>query len=724
MRLESSTDYPESHYLCAPTAESTNMVLLPVDYDHHRQPVIESADLSRGISLICPSHPIQVMTTTTSPITFQRKRTSKTKLLELYHNLLRPRLIEEKMLILLRQGRISKWFSGIGQEAISVGCTTALLEDEVIFPMHRNLGVFTTRNVPLERLFGQWQGKMTGFTQGRDRSFHFGTMDYNIVGMISHLGPQLSLAGGVGLAHKLSREGRVALAFTGEGGTSEGEFHEALNVAAVWKLPVIFVIENNGYGLSTPTSEQYACEHLVDRAKGYGMRGVRIDGNNVLEVYRTIDKLARQIRKNPEPVLVEMDTFRRRGHEEASGTKYVPDDLMAYWEERDPVDNYERWLLAEGLLTETEIDELKDSIKAEIQEGLDLAFAEPVAETEPATELADVYAPHRSTAVVPGAESTEQRFVDAISDGLRTAMRRHDKLVLMGQDIGDYGGVFKITDNFVAEFGAERVRNTPLCESAILGIGLGLSLKNYKAMVEMQFADFVTCGFNQIANNLAKLHYRWGQSVDVVVRMPTGGSVGAGPYHSQSIESWFAHIPGLKIVFPSTPADAKGLLLASFEDPNPVLFFEHKALYRSLSGAVPTGYYTEEIGKAALRRSGSTLSVITYGLGVQWAEQVAEELNIDAEILDLRTLLPLDTEAIARTVEKTGRVIVLHEATLTGGIGGEIAARIAEHHFDRLDAPVVRVASLDTPVPFAKPLEKKFLPVQRLKEAMARLAAY
>lgn len=628
------------------------------------------------------------------------------------------------MLILLRQGRISKWFSGIGQEAISVGCTTALSDDEVIFPMHRNLGVFTTRKVPLDRLFGQWQGKMTGFTQGRDRSFHFGTMDYNIVGMISHLGPQLSLAGGVALAHKLSGENRVALAFTGEGGTSEGEFHEALNVAAVWKLPVIFVIENNGYGLSTPTSEQYACEHLVDRARGYGMRGVRIDGNNVLEVYQTIDKLAKQIRKNPEPVLVEMETFRRRGHEEASGTKYVPDELMEYWEKRDPVETYEQWLLSEKLLTESEVDALKETIKAEIQEGLDAAFAEPVAHTEPTTELADVYAPYEQAPAAPGAETTEQRFVDAISDGLRVAMQRHDRLVLMGQDIGDYGGVFKITDNFVEEFGAERVRNTPLCESAILGIGLGLSLKNYKSMVEMQFADFVTCGFNQIANNLAKLHYRWGQNVDVVIRMPTGGSVGAGPYHSQSIESWFAHIPGLKIVFPSTPAEAKGLLLASFEDPNPVLFFEHKALYRSLSGEVPTGYYTEKIGEAKIRRSGTALSVVTYGLGVQWAEQIAEELDIDAEILDLRTLLPLDTEAIARTVQKTGRVIVLHEATMTGGIGGEIAARIAEHHFEELDAPVLRVASLDTPVPFARPLEQNFLPVERLRDAMKRLMAY
>ena len=671
-----------------------------------------------------PNFKIMPTTTTKPHLNFDRKRLSNKKLLALYEGLLRPRLIEEKMLILLRQGRISKWFSGIGQEAISVGCTSALRDEEIIFPMHRNLGVFTTRRVPLERLFGQWQGKATGFTKGRDRSFHFGTLDYNIVGMISHLGPQLSLAGGVGLADTLSGGGRVTLAFTGEGGTSEGEFHEALNVAAVWKLPVIFVIENNGYGLSTPTREQYACEHLVDRAKGYGMRGVRVDGNNVLEVYQTIDKLAKQLRKKPEPVLVEMDTFRRRGHEEASGTKYVPDELMDYWAQRDPVDNYERYLLREGVIGQEEIDALREAIKREIQDGLDLAYAEPKVAPDLALETADVYAPHDAQATAPGDETREMRLVDAISDGLREGMKKHDKLVLMGQDIADYGGVFKITDGFTDEFGHDRVRNTPLCESAILGIGQGLGLRGYKAMVEMQFSDFVTCGFNQIANNFAKLHYRWGQNVDVVVRMPTGGDVGAGPYHSQSTESWFTHIPGLKVVYPSNPHDAKGLLLAAFEDPNPVLFFEHKALYRSLSGDVPAGYYTEQIGTARTVRPGGALTILTYGLGVHWAQNAVEETGIDAEILDLRTLLPLDHDAIGASVRKTGRVIVLTEATLTGGIGGEIAAGVSEHHFEHLDAPVLRVASLDTPVPFAKALENQFLPKQRLREAMERLANY
>ncbi len=656
---------------------------------------------------------------------YKKGRLKKDLLLQLYRQLLRPRMIEEQMLLLLRKGKISKWFSGIGQEAISVGATAALLEDEMVFTMHRNLGVFTTRDVPLERLFCQWQGKMLGFTKGRDRSFHFGAPAFNIVGMISHLGPQLSLAGGVALAHKLKNEGRVSLAFTGEGGTSQGEFHEALNVAAVWQLPVIFVIENNGYGLSTPTKEQYLCKDLADRGAGYGMKSVIIDGNNVLEVYRTIHQLAAKMRKNPEPVFVECKTFRMRGHEEASGTKYVPKELMEQWALKDPLSNYEAFLLGENFLSADQIETMKSEIKAEIKSGLELAFEQPAVSSTVDTELGDIYAPYEAKTVAPATSAnSEKRMIDAISDALRLGMRQHDNLVLMGQDIADYGGVFKITNGFVDEFGKDRVRNTPLCESAIIGIGLGLSLKAYKAMVEMQFADFVTCGFNQIVNNLAKLHYRWAKSADVVIRMPTGGGVGAGPFHSQCNEAWFFHTPGLKVVYPSNPHDAKGLLLASLDDPNPVLFFEHKALYRSLTDTIPDDYYTLEIGKAGIARSGSELTIITYGMGVHWAKKEVEELGLDAEILDLRSLLPLDYDAIEESVRKTNRVLILHEDTMIGGIGGEIAAWISEHLFEHLDAPVLRCASLDTPVPFAISLEKEFLPTARLRDQLEKLANY
>lgn len=666
-------------------------------------------------------------TTTLSTLAYQPKGLSEDLLLALYEHLLRPRMIEEKMLKQLRQGVISKWFSGIGQEAINVGVAAALDADEFIFTMHRNLGVFTTRELPLDRLFAQWQGRPHGYTQGRDRSFHFGVAEHHIVGMISHLGPQLSLAAGVAMASKLRKSGKVSLAFTGDGGTSQGEFHEALNTAAVWKLPVIFIIENNGYGLSTPVSEQYACESLADRGIGYGMRSMSIDGNNVLEVYQTISKVATELREQPEPVLIECRTFRVRGHEEASGVKYVPKELIRAWKERDPVTNFGDYLMKEGFLTEQADKALRSKIKKEIEAGLKKAASmdRPVADTE--RELTDNFATSLAKSIAPSNTTTEMRFVDAISDGLREGMRKHEDLVLMGQDIAEYGGVFKITDGFVDEFGNDRVRNTPLCESAIIGIGLGYSIAGGKSMVEMQFGDFVTCGFNQIVNNLAKSHYRWGQVADVVIRLPSGGGVGAGPYHSQTVEAWFTHVPGLKVAYPSNATDAKGMLLAALVDPNPVLFFEHKGLYRSHKSEVPTGYYTTTLGEAATVREGEDLSIITYGMGVHWASQLAETLAKEGhsiEIIDLRSLSPVDHDAIRTTVAKTSKVIVLHEASLTGGFGAELSAWINEHCFELLDGPVKRVASLDTPVPFANELEADYLPVQRLEVAARELLGY
>ncbi|CAI8344615.1 MAG: 2-oxoisovalerate dehydrogenase subunit beta [Formosa sp. Hel3_A1_48] len=634
-------------------------------------------------------------------------------------------MIEEKMLILLRQGKISKWFSGIGQEAISVGVTMALQNDEYILPMHRNLGVFTSRKIPLNRLFSQWQGKANGFTKGRDRSFHFGTQAHKIVGMISHLGPQLGVADGIALSHILRNEAKLTAVFSGEGGTSEGDFHEALNVASVWNLPVLFCIENNGYGLSTPTDEQYHCEHIADKGKGYGMEAHIIEGNNILEVYSKVNKIAKSVRKNPRPVLIELKTFRRRGHEEASGTKYVPEDLMNYWEAKDPITNFEAFLVKHKITTPSKIQHLKTEISNEIQHGLELAFNENNIIADLETELKDVYKEFDYQEVKPNQSTKEIRFVDAISEGLKQSMERHEDLVIMGQDIAEYGGVFKITEGFVDQFGKARVRNTPICESAIVETAMGLSIAGLKSVVELQFADFVSSGFNPVVNYLAKSHYRWGQEANIVLRMPCGAGVGAGPFHSQTNEAWFTKTPGLKVVYPAFPADAKGLLTTAIEDPNPVLFFEHKALYRSIRQDVPTDYYTLPFGKATLLKEGDAVTIISYGAAVHWAlETLENNPNIAADLIDLRSLQPLDMDCILTSVQKTNRVIILQEDSLFGGIASDLSAQIMEQAFEYLDAPVQRVGSLNTPIPFASSLEQQYLAKHNFESALKTLLNY
>lgn len=646
-------------------------------------------------------------------------------LLKLYEQVLRPRRIEERMLILLRQGKISKWFSGIGQEAIAVGVTLALHSDEYILPMHRNLGVFTSREIPLDRLFSQWQGKSNGFTKGRDRSFHFGTQDYKIVGMISHLGPQLGVADGIALAHKLSNEAKITAVFTGEGGTSEGDFHEALNVASVWDLPVLFCIENNGYGLSTPTSEQYRCEHLADRAKGYGMESHIIDGNNILDVYTKLSTIAQSVRERSRPVLIEFKTFRMRGHEEASGVKYVPETLLDTWALRDPVTNFESYLIEKGLLTEALKHEIEDKIHQEIEQALQKVAAEPAVNADLHTELNDVFAPVEFTQIKPGEATQEVRFIDAIQLGLRQSLERFENLVLMGQDVAAYGGVFKITEGFMEQFGAERIRNTPICESAIVETAMGLAINGYKAIVEMQFADFVSSGFNPIVNYLAKSYYRWGQPADVVIRMPCGAGVGAGPFHSQTNEAWFTHTAGLKVVYPTFPYDAKGLLAAAIEDQNPVLFFEHKALYRTITQEIPEDYYTLPLGKASVVQEGSKITLITYGAPVHWAIEVLNDhKDWSVELIDLRSLIPLDYGTIKASVVKTGKVLLVTEDVNFGSITADISAYIADDCFAYLDAPIKRLSSLDTPIPFAQPLENQYLAKRKLAEAIEALLAY
>ena len=657
-------------------------------------------------------------------IVFNREKYSNKQLINLYKSIMKPRLIEEKMLILLRQGKISKWFSGIGQEAIAVGVANALKQEEYVLPMHRNLGIFTTRNIPLHRLFAQWQGKKSGFTKGRDRSFHFGTQKYKIVGMISHLGPQLGVANGIALGDKLKQNKKVTTVFCGDGGTSEGDFHEALNVASVWDLPVLFCIESNGYGLSTPSIEQFKCKNIADKGIGYGMESHIIDGNNLLEVHTKVSALAQSVRENPRPILLEFKTFRMRGHEEASGNKYVPHQILEDWAVKDPVENYHAFLKDEGILSEKLDVLIKEEIILEINEHLKTAFAEDPITSTVEKELSDVYKHVNYMEVKPSKNTKNLRFVDAISEGLNQAMEKFENLVIMGQDIAEYGGVFKITEGFVNKYGKNRVRNTPICESSIIESAYGLSINGFKSVVELQFGDFITSGFNPVVNLLAKSYYRWNQNANVVLRMPCGAGVGAGPFHSQTNEAWFTKTPGLKVVYPAFPYDAKGLLATAVEDENPVLFFEHKLLYRSIKQDVPTDYYTIPFGKAAVLTKSEQLTIITYGAAVHWALDTIKNNAISAEIIDLRTLQPLDTNTIYKSAKKTGRVIVFQEDTLFGGIASDISALITENCFEYLDAPVLRVGSIETPIPFSKNLENNYLPIKKLLQAITKITAY
>ncbi|RNC85219.1 MAG: dehydrogenase [Balneola sp.] len=655
------------------------------------------------------------------------KKISKKKALEIYRALLLPRSIEERMLKLLRQNKISKWFSGIGQEAIAVGVTLSSKQEDYILPMHRNLGVFTTREVPFYPLFCQLFGKTDGFSKGRERSFHFGVMEHNIVGMISHLAAMMPVADGIALAKQLKKEDAVAFSFCGDGATSEGDFHEAINLAAVWDLPVIFIIENNGYGLSTPTKEQYACERLVDKAKGYGIEGFHIDGNDVFEVMSTIEK-ARKLTLKGKPVLIEAQTFRMRGHEEASGTAYVPQDMFDTWSKKDPIKRMEEYLQSEHKLSEEALLEIKQEIEPSFREDLDKALNAELPIFDKQTELDAVFSNETpSISSIEKSGSSEKRFIDAIQQSLAQAFEEDESFLIMGQDIAEYGGVFKITEGFTDKFGKERVRNTPIIESGALGAALGLSLEGFKPVVEMQFADFVSCGMNQIIQNIAKSHYRWTPPMNITIRLPHGAGVGAGPFHSQSPEGWFMPHAGLKIVVPGTVEDAQNLLYSSLYDPNPVLFFEHKKLYRSLRSTTPDSVSYEPLGKAKIQRAGTDASIITYGMGVQWALELATELEkdrISLEILDLRCLSPLDLEAIKATVQKTNRVLLLQEPSLTMGPMSEVSALINEHCFEWLDAPVLRSAALDMPIPFNKGLEDGYLNLEGLKGKVEDLLAY
>lgn len=648
-------------------------------------------------------------------------------LLDGYKNMLLSRTIEERMLLELRKGNVSKWFSGIGQEAISTAITMTMDEQEYILPMHRNLAVFSTRmKKDLNPLFLQWMGNPGSYTKGRDRSFHFGSQSDKIVGMISHLGVQLGVANGIALGEKLKGTNRAVAVFTGEGGTSQGDFHEALNVASVWNLPVLFCIENNGYGLSTPVKEQFNIEDLSERGKAYGIKSFSLDGNDFELLLNKLKEIKSYVIQEQKPVLIEFKTFRVRGHEEASGTAYIPQDLIDKWKKKDPLERLRKTLIKSKIQTKAQLEKLESESHTFVKEKWYNALKNNEVRKFTNDEEKDVFDAEISISSDLSSEHNEQeiRFVDAISKALLHALRKDDRLVIMGQDIAEYGGVFKITDGFIDEFGAGRIRNTPLCESSIIEASYGLGISGIPSIVELQFGDFISSGFNPVVNLLAKSHYRWGQNAPIVLRIPCGGGVGAGPFHSQSNESWFTTTPGLKVVYPSNPADAYQLLLSSIKDPNPVLFYEHKKLYRSSKGTVNYTDEKLELGKARWIQNGSDLTIITYGMGVLWAEEAIHETDGSIGILDLRTLIPYDKHAISEAVKESGKIILLSEDSKQGNYMSEILSYIMEHNFEDLDAPVLNIGSLNTPVPFAGELEGAYLANFNLKEKINELLAY
>lgn len=662
--------------------------------------------------------------------------------------------LDTRFAMLLRTGRLSKWYSQIGSEATTVAAGLSLQPGDVLCSLHRDMGAILSvyldpaRTFPgfgfgapdpakpeprelLFRLCCQLLGRAEGFSNGFERSFHYGYLDpaagIRHVGMISHLGAMIPVAAGVAFALKQSGSDRVAINFIGDGGTSTGDFHEGLNMAAVWKLPLILIIENNRFAFSTPVAAQYAAERLSDRGVGYGIAAETLDGNDPEAVATAMQIAVARARSGAGPTLIEAMLGRMRGHSEGDDSlKVVPEDELSVYMSEDPVPAYARRLTTDGVLAEEIGDRLAARISELVEEAVERAAESPV--PEPESALRPALAPVTETLAPPRLESSDpeaaeapvETYVEGIHQALREEMERDDTVVLMGQDIAAFEGAFRITRGLWQRW-PDRVLDTPIAESGTLGIAAGAALLGYRPVVEMQFGDFISCGFNQLVNVIAKLYYRWQVPCPLVVRLPAGGGVGAGPFHSQNPEAWFAHVAGLKVVCPATAEDAKGLLKAAIRDPNPVVYCEHKFLYRRIKAVLPGD--VAELGRAAVRRRGEDLTLVSYGASLWTSIDAAAELardGIEAEVVDLRTLVPFDEETVLASARKTGRVVVVHEAQGTGGFGGEVAARIAEHAFAWLDAPVQRVTYPDRAVPFAKPLEQALLPTADKVIAAAR----
>jgi 2-oxoisovalerate dehydrogenase E1 component len=646
---------------------------------------------------------------------------------------------------LLLTGRVSKWYSEVGNEATTIPAGLVLGAGDALCTLHRDLGAILAvyldparafpgfgfgdpdgrrpePEVLLHRLACQLLGKGEGFSQGVERSFHYGYLapEHGIlhVGMISHLGAMIPVAAGCAFAFRQSGSDRVAINFIGEGGTSTGDFHEGLNMAAVWKLPLVLVIENNRYAFSTPARLQYAAERLSDRGAGYGIAAETVDGNDPDAMAEAFRRAVDRARAGEGPTLLEAMLGRMRGHSEGDDSlKVVPADELAGYRAGDPVPTYARRLEEEGVMDAA----LRERLEKRIAEMVETAISRAIDAPPPPDEVAlrPVFAPvppqrevREAPAVLRERPAGETTYVDAINQALREEMERDESVILMGQDIGAFEGAFRTTRGLHARW-PERVLDTPIAESGTIGIAIGAALLGYRPVVEMQFGDFISCGFNQLVNVAAKLYYRWQVPCPIVVRLPSGGGVGAGPFHSQNDEGWFAQTAGIKVVCPATAEDAMGLLKAAIRDPNPVMVFEHKFLYRRIKSPLPQGDGVARIGEARVMRPGKHLTLVGYGASTWTCLEAAEELaksGVEAEVVDLRTLVPYDEETVLASVKRTGRALVVHEAPLTLGFGAEVAARLADAAFPWLDAPIRRVAYPDRPVPYAKSLEKVLLP--------------
>ena len=627
----------------------------------------------------------------------------------------------------------------IGQEAVAVGAIAALRPDDYITSTHRGHGHAIAKGQDLRAMLAELLGKETGVCRGRGGSMHLADLERGNLGANGIVAGGIPVAVGAGLSIRMQGQDRVVLCFFGDGAANHGNFHEGLNMAAIWRLPVVFLCENNQYAMSMAVRRAMAVPRVADRAVAYGIPGETVDGMDVVAVYRAVRAAVERARRGEGPTLIEAITYRYRGHSKSDRQVYRTKDEVQAWMARDPIARLREALIARGWLSEAEAAALEERAREAVAEALRAAEGDPEPEVAQLTE--GVYAedplfPPRwirqafgsEVPVEPPAGTRELSYAEALREAMAQAMAADERVFLMGEDIGVYGGAFGVTQGLIERFGPERVRDTPISENTIVGAGVGAALTGMRPIVEMQFMDFVTLAMEQTVLQAAKVRYMFGGKarVPLVLRLPGGSGTGAAAQHSESLEAWFVHVPGLKVVAPATPYDAKGLLLAALADDNPVIFVEHKLLYRT-RGLVPEEPYLVPLGKAAVRRPGRHLTIVAYSIAVLRALEAAERLaaeGIEAEVIDLRTLKPYDAETVIASVKKTGKLLIVHEAPLLGGFGGELAAAVAQSEaFAYLEAPIVRLGGADVPIPYHPRLERAAVPqVEDIVEAARRLA--